>query len=66
MEDSPQAARLLQQGPSQVASEARQCQRNTNGHLKAWSVKDLPKGCNTNDTFKLIVSGVCDVRSCVM
>ena len=56
MEDSPQAARLLQQGPSQVASEACQHQRNTNGCLKAWSLEDLPKGCNTSGTFKLIVS----------
>ena len=56
MEDSPQATRLLQQGSSQVASEACQRQHNTNGRLKAWSLEDLPKGCNTNDTFKLIVS----------
>ena len=33
-----------------------QCQRNTLGRLKAWRLEDLPKDCNTNDTFKLIVS----------
>ena len=52
----PQATHLLQQGPSQIALQALQHQHSATGHLKAWSLKNLPKGCNVNDTFKLVVS----------
>ena len=52
-EDSPKAIRLYQQPPSQTAP---QCQRTTTGQLKAWTLENLPKHCNINETFKLIAS----------
>ena len=56
MEDTPQATCLLQQGPSQNALQAPQCQYSATGHLKAWSHENLPKGCNVSNTFKLVAS----------
>ena len=53
--DSPDVVHLHQQRLPQTALQAPQCQRNALGCLKAWRLEDLPKGCNTNDTFKLIV-----------
>ena len=55
-EDSPQATHLLQKDPSQIAAQACQHQCNTAGCLKAWAIEDLPRGCNADDTFKLVAS----------
>ena len=52
-EDSPKAIHLYQQPPSKTAP---QCQHTTTGRLKAWTLENLPKGCNVNKTFKLIAS----------
>ena len=52
-EDSPKAICLYQQPPSQTAP---QCQCTATGQLKAWTLENLPKGCNINETFKLIAS----------
>ena len=56
MEDSAQAAGLLHQLPSQVTLyPAVECKQNAStGHLKAWALSDLPKGCNVDDVFRLI------------
>jgi hypothetical protein len=56
MEDNTHAAGLLRQLPSQVTlypAVGRQ-RSATTGRLKAWTLNDLPKGCNIDDIFKLI------------
>ena len=52
-EDSPKAICLYQQPPSQTVP---QCQRTATDWLKAWTLENLPKGCNINETFNLIAS----------
>ena len=57
MEDTTQAVDLYRQSPSQVTLQlalGRQC--SATGHLRAWTINDLPTGCNVNDTFRLISS----------
>ena len=52
-EDSPKAICLYQQPPSKTAP---QHQHTATGWLKAWTLENLPKGCNVNETFRLIAS----------
>ena len=52
-EDSLKAIHLYRQPPSETAP---QHQHTATGQLKAWTLKNLPKGCNVNETFKLIAS----------
>ena len=57
MEDTTQAVDLYCQSPSQVTLQpalGRQC--STTGRLRAWTINNLPAGCNVNDTFRLILS----------
>ena len=57
MEDTTQAVDLYRQSPSQVTLQpALGCQCSATGHLRAWTINDLPAGCNVNDTFRLISS----------
>ena len=53
-----QAAILLHQLPSQVILHpVVKCKRSAStSHLKTWTLSDLPKGCNVNDIFRLILS----------
>ena len=53
-EDTLQATHVLQQGPSQISLQASQCQCCATGHLKAWSLENLPNGCNVNNTSSLL------------
>ena len=57
MEDTTHAASLLRQLPSQVTLylAVEHQQSATTGPLKAWTLNDLPKGCNIDDVFKLIL-----------
>ena len=57
MEDKTQAVDLYCQSPSQVTLQpALGCQCSATGHLRAWTINNLPAGCNVNDTFRLISS----------
>lgn len=54
-EDTPQAANLLQQLPSQITLQpSLERKRSNSGRVKPFGIEDLPTGCNVNDAFTRI------------
>ena len=49
--------RLLISFANSLAKSVVKCKRSAStGHLKSWTFSDLPKGCNIDDIFRLIIS----------